>query len=97
MRSLYVLALLLVTPLVAGEGFPADVTEFLNRRGLCEHFRQEPVPEGGSNEEIERRTFIASKIDQFCTGLNEAEANLRHKYRSQRAVINRLEEHSGFE
>lgn len=91
-RTLSVLVAMLLTPVLAAENMPKDVAEFLKRGELCEHFRQEPWPEGESEEETERRKFIAKQIEEFCTGLPETRLNLQEKYRGKPSVLEKLNE-----
>ncbi len=58
MRNILARFFLLATPILAVAELPKEVAEFVERRELCEHFRQEPWPEGTSTEEHERRDFI---------------------------------------
>ena len=87
-----ILVSMIVTPVLAAEDVVKDVVEFLKRGELCEHFRQEPWPEGGSEEEKDRREFITKQIEEFCTGLTDAGLNLRQKYHGNPSVIEKLEE-----
>ena len=91
-KKLLILLPILIPPVLAAENVPKDVAEFLKRGELCEHFRQEPWPEGGSEEAIERREFIAKQIEDFCTGLPAAGSNLREKYQEKSFVIEKLNE-----
>lgn len=73
-----ILAPMLLAPLVlAADDVPKDVAEFLEQGELCEHFRQEPWPEGESEEEKQRRGFISKRIEEFCPGLSEVGSSLR--------------------
>jgi len=89
-RTFLALVLILLASVLAAEEVPKDVAEFLERNELCEHFRQEPWPEGQSDEEKERREFIAKQIERFCTGLNDTGRNLRRKYHGNALVIDKL-------
>ncbi|WP_228217214.1 hypothetical protein [Aromatoleum toluclasticum] len=91
-RTLVVLMPILLNPALAAEDVPKDVAEFLKRGDLCEHFRQEPWPEGRSEEETERRAFIVKQIEEFCTGLPEAAFNLQERYRGNPSVLKELNE-----
>lgn len=91
MRNLLALFFLLATPILAAAEFPKEVLELIERRELCEHFRQEPWPEGTTIEESERRDFIVNQIKQFCTDFDEAAQKLRRKYRNKQAVIEQLD------
>lgn len=91
MRNMLALFFLLAASMLAAAELPKEVTAFIERRELCEHFRQEPWPEGTSIEESERRDFIVNQIKQFCTDSYKAAQKLRRKYRNERAVIEKLD------
>ena len=91
-RTLLIFVPILLTAALATEEVPKDVAEFLRRGELCDHFRQEPWPEGGSEEERERREFITKQIEELCTGLPEAGSSLREKYRGKSSVLEKLGE-----
>jgi len=91
-RTILILVPILLTSVLDAEDVPKDVAEFLKRGELCEHFRQEPWPEGGSEEERERRKFIAKQIEDLCTGLPEVGLILREKYHDKPSVIEKLDE-----
>jgi hypothetical protein len=40
-----VIGLLLAGTSLATEGYPQEAAEYIERREICEHFRQEPWPE----------------------------------------------------
>lgn len=87
------LGLLCAASAVAAEAYPQEVAEFIERRELCEHFRQEPWPEGASAEDRERRAFIAAQFERYCSGSDGALEALKNKYGKDRAVVERLEEY----
>ncbi|MDH4556947.1 hypothetical protein E8F11_17545 [Pseudomonas sp. BN417] len=78
---------------LAAEGYPSDVAQYIERRELCEHFRGEPWPEGGSVEEKERRAFITSQFERYCKDSDQAIEKLKKKYTNNQAVMNRLEKY----
>lgn len=96
-RPLLTLVPILLAPTLAAAEVPHDVAEFLQRAELCTHFRQEPWPEGQSAEESERRKFIVKQIEEFCTGLPEANRKLRDKHLREPAVINKLNKAKAWE
>jgi len=85
------LGLLFTASAIAAEAYPRDVAEFVERREACEHFREEPWPEGSSIGDRERREFIAGQFERFCRGSDRAIHELKKKYQDDRAVIERLE------
>jgi len=91
MRNLLALFFLLATSMLAAAELPKEVLKLIERRELCEHFRQEPWPEGTTIEESKRRDFIVNQIKQFCTDSDEAAQKLRRKYRNEQAVIEQLD------
>lgn len=75
------LALLLVqtacaTGTVPGASLPRDVSEFVERRDLCDHFRGE-IPEPEDHWRMEE---VVSSITLHCSGTDEELARLRSKY-----------------
>ena len=87
------LCMLLTAQTLAAEDLPKDVSEFIERREVCEHFRQEPWPEGISPQETERRVFISEQITHFCTGSDNSLQELKQNYRDNRAIVERLEKY----
>lgn len=88
-----VLSLLLAGASLATELYPQEVSEYIERREACDHFRGEPWPEGASNEERERRDFIAAQLKRYCKGSDQAIRALKAKYKNNRVVIDRLEKY----
>lgn len=69
------------------QDLPPDVESFLARRSACEHFiGEEPYDE-------ERRRFLALRIRQACSGINEQGAATRELHRDSPAVLEALEPH----
>lgn len=61
--------------------FPADVRAFIDQRDLCMHFSgEEPY-------DAARRAEIAAAVKRYCTGTDAALADLRQRYRDDKAVI----------
>lgn len=46
-----------------GNILPHDITKFVERRDVCDHFRGEPY-EG----DAERRDFIERQLNEYCNG-----------------------------
>ncbi|MOA15231.1 hypothetical protein D3C78_1353800 [compost metagenome] len=92
-RLLRVLGVLFAASSAAAVAFPPEVAEFIEGREVCEHFRQEPWPEGHSAEDSERREFISSQIERFCRGSDRALRQLKDKYKSNWEVMQRLEKY----
>lgn len=93
MRTIFSIAisLLLAGGAIAAEVYPQEVSEYIERREVCEHFRAEPWPEGASSDERERRDFIAAQLLHYCKGSDKALRELIAKYRDSRVVMDRLE------
>jgi hypothetical protein len=89
MRNLLGLSFLFAAPILAEAELPKEAPKLIERRELCEHFRQEPWPEGPSVEESERRDFIVNQIKQFCpdSDSDKAAQTLSRKYRNEQTVI----------
>ena len=85
------LALVWLLPVLAQQPMPDDVTAFIEQRTLCDHFREEPWPEGGSTEEAERRAVISQQIKRYCAGSDESLRSLKERYRDDRVVMQQLE------
>jgi hypothetical protein len=92
-QILVVIGLLLAVTSLATEGYPQEVAEYIERREICEHFRQEPWPEGSSAAEKERRAFIAGQFELYCKGSDQTIRELKSKYKNNQTVIDRLEKY----
>jgi hypothetical protein len=68
---------------------PQDVSSFIEKRDLCDHFRgEDPYDE-------ERRAFLEENLVKFCTGTDAALAELKQKYHNNPSimdVLNRYED-----
>jgi hypothetical protein len=63
---------------------PADIASFVERRDLCDHFRNEDP------YDAERRDFLEANIRKLCTGTNQELAALKRKYSKNPNTILRL-------
>jgi len=88
----FALLLTLASPLTASDvsSLPADVTEFIAGRELCEHFRGEPT-QGNHPDDIARREFIGDNIELYCSGTDRRLAALKRLHRGSAAVAARLQ------
>lgn len=84
------LALLWQFPMHAQEPLPSDVLVFINQRTRCDHFREEPWPEGGTPAEKERREFLSTQMEHYCKGTDIKLRELRERYRDDLEVSQRL-------
>jgi hypothetical protein len=89
--------LVLLLSLAVAAAFPAvqsdpqELADYIAQCKMCEHFRQEPWPEGTSSEETERRAFITGQLERYCKGAEQTRDALKRKYGSNRAVMERLQ------
>ena len=68
-------------------GAPDDVTQFVNRRQTCDHFRgEEPYSP-------ERRAQIEEAAEKYCRGSDRELAALRSKYQGNATVLKVLDEY----
>lgn len=81
-------------PVHAQETLPDEVVQFIEQRTLCDHFRDEPWPEGDSQEERERRAFLSLQMERYCKGTDDRLRSLRERYRNDQEVLQQL---NGFE
>jgi hypothetical protein len=88
-----ILGLLFAASSLAAEGYPQEVADYIERREACEHFRQEPWPEGSSAKDRERRAFIVARFKRYCTGIDRANRALKEKFQNDKAVMERLEKY----
>ncbi len=66
---------------------PKDVSAFIEKRDMCDHFRgEEPYDK-------ERRAFLEKNILELCTGSDAALANLKSKYINDKEVSSRLDKY----
>lgn len=86
----FILLLLLPGISVAETTLPSEVADYIEHRKLCEHFRQEPWPEGTTSEDKERRDFLAGQQHRYCSGTDRAIQKLKRKYKKDAAVTREL-------
>jgi hypothetical protein len=65
---------------------PEDVLVFVKQRKVCEHFLGEPV-DTNTDEQRERRNFVADSIDINCSGTDKRLAALKRRYKNDRAAM----------
>jgi hypothetical protein len=69
------------------EQLPPDVSNFVEKRDLCDHFRQEdPYDE-------ERRIFLEVNVEKFCTGTDAELAGLKKKYLYNDSIMHILNQY----
>ena len=64
---------------------PPEVKSYIEDRGLCEHFRQEPF-EGSTPEPVERRQFLRENVEIPCAGTDRRLVALKKRYIGNRAT-----------
>jgi hypothetical protein len=67
------------------DALPAEVSEYIEERKLCDHFRGEPY-EGFP----ERRIFIIDSLDIYCAGTDRRLKALKRRYRDDERVVSAL-------
>ncbi len=66
------------------QDLPSDVSAFVEKRDLCDHFRgEEPYDE-------ERREFLIKNIIKLCTGTDKELANLKEKYKDNNTITEKM-------
>jgi hypothetical protein len=75
-------------PALADGLLPRDVQKFVDRREGCDHMRGE-IPDPG---EKQRMKEVNREIKKLCKGTDKQLAQLKKKYVSNAAVIQRLNE-----
>jgi hypothetical protein len=89
-RLIAMCSLFLACPATAQPRFQAGVERYVERRDICDHFRgEEPYDE-------ERREFLHRRLVEFCAGTDKELAELKHKYRNNKAVTERLNRYEPF-
>ena len=67
--------------------FPVKVELFIERQDQCDHFRgEEPYDQ-------ERREFLRQRTLEFCVGTDKQLAELKQKYRSNKAIMEKLNQY----
>jgi hypothetical protein len=63
---------------------PKDVSDFIEKRDLCDHFR------GEDPYDDERRVFLEENISKFCTGTDLELLKLKDKYIKNQSIMDVL-------
>ena len=66
---------------------PNEVTNFVQRRDSCDHFRGEEA------YDAERGAFLRKSLKETCTGSDRKLKSLREKYRNNPAVAKKLKDY----
>jgi hypothetical protein len=86
-RVVLIGGMFLAWPAIAQPRFPDDVTRFIERRDACDHFR------GEAPYDAARRKFLEEQALRFCPGTDAQLAELKKKYRSDKAITTKLDEY----
>lgn len=69
--------------------FPQDVTDFIDRREACDHFRGEYSGE----PEIDEGRNLYAQLEENCKGTDQQLSDLKKKYKNNAAVMEQLNEY----
>lgn len=64
---------------------PAEVSDFVERRELCDHFRGEMT-----GDESERGKAVNRELEHYCKGSDGKLIYLRNKYKDRQEVLQAL-------
>ena len=67
--------------ILASEAFPVEVTDFIERRDMCDSTRR------GEANDNERRDSLEARKKEACSGTDEELAKLKTKYRSEQVIM----------
>lgn len=65
---------------------PADVRAFVDDRDLCQRLRDEPWPEGDSEDERARRRALVEGVSVACAGMDSRLSALKARYADDPSV-----------
>ena len=82
-----IVAIIVVSEALANGALPRDVSKFVARRDMCDHFRDE------YSYDEERRQMLDTSLRKYCVGTDNQLATLKGKYRADRAVMAKLNEY----
>lgn len=69
------------------EVYPQDVSVFLEKRDLCQHF----VDEFSGDPEIDNARNLNAELDKYCKGTDQELARLKSKYKDNTSILKKLE------
>jgi hypothetical protein len=67
------------------DSLPVDVTQFIENRDTCDHFRGEPYEHDES-----RRAFVEKQLNTYCTGTDTELVKLKQRYSDNPPILRRL-------
>ncbi len=87
-RILLILPAVSVTAFAStAQGYPEDVSKFIETRDGCDHFRGEyPYNE-------DRRKFLEDNINELCIGSDKKLSDLKIKYKGSPNVLEKLSDY----
>jgi hypothetical protein len=74
-------------PLAGGLALPANVVAFRQQRDTCDHFRGEEA------SDPKRAAFLNAEMAKYCSGTDQALADLRKRYAGETTVIEALKQY----
>lgn len=90
-RGPLLLAALLAATSAIAQDAPPELAQYIERREVCEYFREEPWPEGHDADALERRDFLAAQLERYCSGADQGLRELKDKLRDDPQALGRLE------
>lgn len=84
-RAILILSVLVISA-CATAGTAREVSAFIERRDLCDHFRGE-IPDP---EQVEAMRETLGQIDRYCTGTDAALTSLKARYGNDSSVMEKL-------
>ena len=84
-RAVHACLLCLLCACASGPATP-ELATFLERRGICDHFRGE-IPDPPAEERLRE---VQQKQTEYCTGTDAQLALLKKRYRDDPAVMKQL-------
>lgn len=67
--------------------YPKDITLFLERRDLCQHF----IDEFSGDPKIDNARNLNAELDKYCKGTDQELARLKSKYKDSTSILKKLE------
>lgn len=86
MRLACFLVLTLTAMFSVAAELPKDVSNFIEQREACDHWR------GEYGYDEERQTDIDAAVCETCVGTDQRLAKLKQKYQGKKEIVNKLNE-----
>ncbi len=82
-----IFTIFLASPSIYAEGkYPLDLSQFIEKREQCDHFRGEISGES----EIDNAQDINIQLDKYCKGTDKTLSELKNKYKNNKEITNKL-------